>query len=145
MKQYFGSMLLALGLAMVSHSAEAIDGSNKIICGTNELNYIYCTTLAGLEHGLWERIPGELKQVIVRGGQLWGVNVHGDIYYAADIRHPVWVQMAGKAKEISESGGVLCIVNDSDLIYCATEGTTTANPNWRRAPPVGHLKFISVN
>jgi len=147
MKKLLGSMLLALGLGLVFQAAEAIDASSKIICGTNDANQIYCTNYAGLEHGVWERIPGELKQVVVRAGQLWGVNVLGDIYFAADIRHPAWVHLNGKAKEIAESGGLVCIVNNADEIWCAdaNEGAATGNPGWKRAPGGARLKFISIN
>jgi hypothetical protein len=139
------SMLAAFVVGLVSLEVRAVDPSSKIICGTNEENEIWCTNVHEMEQGKWERLPGELKQVIVRGGRLWGVNKNNEIYYAADIRNPHWVRLAGEAKEISEGGGVLCGVNLKDEVFCAEKGIDSPRPEWHIAPHHASLKFISVN
>ena len=119
--------------------------AGKIICGTNEANDIYCSSWQGMEHGRWEKLPGKLKQVVVRDDHLWGVGPNGEIFYADNFRSPQWVHLQGKAKEISEGHGVLCHVNDKDEIWCADKGITTPNPEWKKAPDGARLKFISVD
>lgn len=127
--------------------AQGFGGGDRFVCGVNERDEIWCTSYRGLETGHWERVPGSLKQVVVRQGHLWGVNHNGDIFYADDFRagDTHWVHLDGKAKEISEGGGVICIVNDQDQIYCADEGITSPHPRWHHAPAGANLKFISVN
>ena len=135
--------LLSVGLGL--ELGKAWDSPHRIICGTNAGNEIYCTSWEGMEHGRWERLPGELKQIVVRDGQVWGVNIHGVIFYAADFRHPQWQSLPGpRAKEISEGHGVLCYVNDGDQIWCADKNITTS-PEWHKAPDGASLKFITVN
>jgi hypothetical protein len=121
--------------------------NDHFFCGVNERDEIYCTSYMGMEHGRWERLPGNLRQVVIRDGHLWGVNRNGDIYYAEDFRadQTHWVHLDGKAKEISEGHGVICIVNDQDQIYCADQGINSPRPQWHRAPDGANLKFISVN
>lgn len=146
MKKISGNLVLAvaaLGLAPLAHAFDRDDG--PVICGTAADDSIWCTSVRGMEHGHWERIPGALKQVIVRERQLWGVNREGEIWYAADFRNPNWVRLEGRAKEISEGHGVLCVVNDRDEIYCATAGITGPHPEWHRSPNGSKLSFISVD
>lgn len=145
-------LVLAISLAALfafphSHVGAQASGPNeRLICGTNDADEIWCTSYRGLETGRWEKIPGHLKQVVIREGHLWGVNRAGDIFYADDFRagDTHWVHLDGRAKEISEGHGVICIVNDQDQIYCADEGINTPHPHWHRAP-VGAFKFISIN
>jgi hypothetical protein len=127
--------------------AQGFGGNDRFVCGVNERDEIWCTSYQGLEHGRWEKIPGSLKQVVVRQGHLWGVNHNDDIYYADDFRADPgrWVHLDGKAKEISEGHGVICIVNEQDQIYCADQGINTPRPQWHHAPDGANLKFISVN
>ena len=135
--------LLAIGITLIW--AQALDGSRRIVCGTNERDEIYCTNYDGMEHGRWQRLPGTLKQVLVRDGQLWGVKSNGEIWYAADFRNPNWIRLQGFGKEISEGHGLLCIVNDRDEVWCADKGINTPRPEWRKAPDGARLKFITVN
>ncbi len=136
---------VTMGLGISGTTASAFEPGERILCGTNESNEIYCSSYRGMEHGHWERLPGSLKQVIIRDSQLWGVNGNGEIFYAADFRNPVWVHLQGRAKEISEGHGVLCHVNNYDQIWCADHGITSPQPEWHRAPDGARLKFISVN
>jgi len=136
--------LLAIGFAALER-VQALDGSRRVVCGTNERNEIWCTNYEGMEHGGWERLPGSLKQVLVRDGRLWGVNASGEIYYADDFRNSNWVRLDGSAKEISEGHGLLCIVNNKDEVWCADKGITTPHPEWRKAPDGASLHFVSVN
>jgi hypothetical protein len=145
MKNVLNSLFVFLSLGILSSSVNAFQRSERIVCGTNEKNEIWCTSYNGMEHGKWERVPGSLKQVIVRDGQLWGVNAQDEIYYANDITNPQWVHLQGRGKEITEGHGVLCIVNDRDEIWCADKGITTPQPEWRKAPDGARLKFVSVN
>jgi Tectonin domain len=141
-------LLAALFVFPHSHvRAQGFGPNDRFVCGANERDEIWCTSYRGLETGHWEKIPGSLKQVVIREGHLWGVNRNGDIYYSDDFRagDTHWIHLDGRAKEISEGHGVICIVNDQDQIYCADEGVTTPHPRWRRAPDGANLKFISVN
>jgi len=138
-------LFFTLLIGIVWSSVRAFEGTDRIVCGTNEQNEIWCTSYQGLEHGQWVRLPGSLKQVIVRDGQLWGVNLQGEIYYASDVRNPQWIKIQGRAKEITEGHGVLCTVNDVDEIWCADKGINTPQPAWHMAPRRDRLKFISVN
>ena len=127
--------------------AQGMGPNERLVCGVNEHDEIYCTSYRGLESGRWEKIPGLLKQVVIREGHLWGVNRNEDIFYSDDFRSGDghWIKLDGKGKEISEGHGVLCIVNDQDQIYCADEGINTPHPRWHHAPAGANLKFISVN
>jgi hypothetical protein len=147
MRFIFKLGISALFCGILIPAAQGADGAHeRILCGTNDANEIWCASYNGLEHGHWERITGELKQVIVRDGHLWGVNSIGEIWYGEDIHHHEnWVHLQGKAKEISEGHGVLCHVNDKDEIWCADKGITTEHPEWHKAPAGARLKFISVN
>src|ERR1700676_816448 len=98
MRKSLKSLFLILIMGMLWSSVNAFERSEKIVCGTNEKNEIWCTSYNGIEYGKWERLPGSLKKVIVRDGQLWGVNAQGEIYYAADITSPQWVHLDGHAK-----------------------------------------------
>jgi hypothetical protein len=150
-------LAIALGVAallaavfMFPHTSVRAQGwgaNDRFLCGVNERNEIWCTSYQGMEHGRWERIPGSLKQVVVRQGHLWGVNSNDDIYYADDFRSDPgrWIHPEGKGKEIAEGHGVICIVNEQDQIWCADQGINTAHPQWHRAPDGANLKFISVN
>jgi Tectonin domain len=138
-------LVLILFVGLFGYSVRAFQASGRIVCGTNDSNEIWCTSFAGLEHGKWEHVPGSLKQVIVRDGQLWGVNARGEIYYAADLGNPQWVHLKGQAMEITEGHGVLCVTNERNDIWCADKGITTPNPDWRKAPDNARLKFVSVN
>jgi hypothetical protein len=133
--------LLTMGFAI--ERAQAAD--ERVVCGTNEANEIWCTTYNAMEQGKWERLPGAATQVLVRSGHIWAVNAKGHLYYAADYRNPHWIELRGDAKEISEGNGLLCVVNTKDTIYCADKGITTPNPDWKKAPDRAALKFISVN
>jgi hypothetical protein len=145
MKQILKPLLYTLALCAAVPAAHAFEPGERILCGTNDNDEIYCASYRGMEHGRWERLPGSLKQVIVRDGQLWGVNRAGEMYYAADFRNPQWIRLQGRAKEISEGHGVLCHVNDRDEIWCADRGITTPQPEWHRAPDGARLRFVSVN
>jgi hypothetical protein len=145
MRNLLASLSLILTIVLLGSSVHAFQGSGRVVCGTNDSNEIWCTTYDGLEHGKWEHLPGSLKQVIVRDGQLWGVNAQGDIFYAADIRNPNWVHLQGRAIEITEGHGVLCAANERSDIWCADKGITTPTPQWRKAPDNARLKFITVN
>jgi hypothetical protein len=127
--------------------AQGFGPDERFVCGVNERDEIFCTSYRGMENGRWEKIPGFLKQVVIREGHLWGVNRNGEMFYSDDFRagDTHWVRMEGRAKEISVGHGVLCAVNDKDQIYCADEGINTAHPRWHRAPDGANLKFISVN
>jgi hypothetical protein len=145
MKNSLKSLLLLSGVGVLCSSVYAISGSDRIVCGTNDQNEIWCTTSWAMGQGRWERVRGVLKQVVVRDGQLWGVNPNGDIFYSADIKNPQWIHLQGKAKEITEGHGVLCHVNDKDEIWCADKGITTPQPEWHKAPDGARLKYIAVN
>ena len=145
MKTGIAAVIGLMALGLILQRAQAIDGSQRIICGANDRNEIWCTTYQGMEHGKWERLPGSLKQVVVRGGHLWGINAAGEIYYAADFRNTNWVHLEGSAKEISEGNGVLCVSSKTDEIWCADQGITTPHPQWKRAPDDAKLKSISIN
>jgi hypothetical protein len=145
MKKLMVVIVGLLGLGFVLKRAQGLDGSQRIVCGTNSQNEIWCTSYAGMEHGRWERLHGSLKQVLVRGGQLWGVAADGRIFYSPDFRNPSWVQLHGSAKEISEGHGLLCIVDNKDEVYCADKGITTPEPDWKKAPAGAQLKFVSIN
>jgi Tectonin domain len=136
--------LLVVGLTARSAPVDAFQPTDRIVCGTDGKDQIWCTTY-GKELGKWERIPGSLRQVIVREGQLWGVSSAGDIYYAADISNPKWVHLQGQAKQIAVGQGVLCIVNDRNELWCADKGITTPKPDWRKASDGATLQFVSVN
>lgn len=142
------TLLAALFVFPHTHvRAQGFGPADRFVCGVNERDEIYCTSYRGMETGRWEKIPGSLKQVVIREGHLWGVNRNEDIFYADDFRagDTHWIHLDGKAKEISEGHGVICIVNDADQIYCADEGINTPRPHWHRAPAGANLKFISVN
>ena len=141
----FKWVFLVMSVGVLGSSVYAISGTDRIVCGTNEVNEIWCTTSWALGQGRWEHVPGTLKQVIVRDGQLWGVDPGGNIYYSPDISNPQWIRQNGNAKEISEGHGVLCHVNQADQIWCADHGITTPQPQWHKAPDGARLKFISVN
>jgi Tectonin domain len=145
-----GVAALLAAVFMFPHTSVRAQGwgaNDRFLCGVNERNEIWCTSYQGMEHGRWERIPGSLKQVVVRQGHLWGVNSNDDIYYADDFRSDPgrWIHQEGKGKEIAEGHGVICIVNEQDQIWCADQGINTAHPQWHRAPDGANLKFISVN
>jgi hypothetical protein len=127
--------------------AQGFGPEERFVCGVNERDEIFCTSYRGMEHGRWEKIPGSLRQVVIRQGHLWGVNRGGEIFYSDDFRagDTHWIRLEGRAKEISEGHGVLCHVNDKDQVYCADEGIDTPHPRWHRAPDGANLKFISVN
>src|ERR1700733_730731 len=130
----FMALVFALG------RAHALDGSKRVVCGTNEANEILCTNYEGMDHGKWERLPGSMKQVIIRSGHLWGVNTKGEIYYAPYITSASWVRLSGFAKEISAGDGLLCIVNNNDEVWCADRGITGPTPEWKKAPDGAKLK-----
>jgi hypothetical protein len=140
-------LLAALFTFPHSHVRAQVGANDRFICGTNLKYEIWCASYKGMEGGHWERIPGELKQVVIHEGHLWGVNVHGDIYYSDDFRSGAarWIHLDGKAKEISEGHGIICIVTDKDQIYCADEGINTPHPRWHISPRGDALNFISVN
>lgn len=142
------ALLAAVFIFPLTHvRAQGFGPEERFVCGVNEGDAIFCTSYHGLETGHWERIPGSLKQVVIREGHLWGVNRNGDIFYSDDFRAGAahWIHLDGKAKEISEGHGVLCIVSDTDQIACADEGINTPHPRWHHAPAGDSLKFISVN
>jgi hypothetical protein len=127
--------------------AQGFGPDERFVCGVNERDEIFCTSYRGMENGRWERIPGSLRQVVIREGHLWGVNRNGEMFYSDDFRagDTHWIRLEGRAKEISVGHGVLCHVNDKDQIYCADEGIYTSHPRWHRAPDGANLKSISVN
>jgi hypothetical protein len=144
MKNSLICLSVVLIAALFGVSVHALQATDRVVCGTNDSNDIYCTTYNGLEHGKWEKLEGHLKQVVVRDGHVWGVNAAGEIYFAADISKPRWVRLEGEATEITEGHGVICVVNKRSDIYCADKNITTA-PVWRKAPDNASLKFVSVN
>jgi hypothetical protein len=144
MKTPLKPIFIVLSMAALCPAVNAFQPSDKIVCGTDEKDGIWCTSY-GKELGKWVRIPGFLKQVVVRDGQLWGVSSQGDIYYAADINNPQWVLLQGHAKELSEGHGVLCIVDDQDQVWCADKGITTRKPEWAKATGGVTLKFVTLN
>jgi len=139
------ALAIVLTMGLLWSSVHAFQSTDRIICGTDEGNGIWCTSYTGMEHGSWARLPGILKQVVVRDGHMWGINTQYEIYYAADINNPKWTRIHGKAKEITEGHGVLCTVNDTDQVWCADQGITTPDPQWHQAPNHARLGFISVN
>jgi hypothetical protein len=145
MKNSLLAIIGLLGMALVIQRAQGLDFSQRIVCGTNEQNEIWCTNYVGMEHGRWERVPGSLKQVLVRDGHIWGVSPDGKIWYVPDLRSPKWMQLRGYGKEISEGHGLLCVVNEKDEVWCADRGINTPDPNWKKAPDGARLKFVSIN
>jgi len=84
-----------------SLSQVSLDGYNRVVCGVNSNQDIWCADQNITSNPNWFQVPGNLIWVSISNGKLYGVNSSNNIYFASDYKNAKWVQVPGGLKQVS--------------------------------------------
>ena len=97
----------------------SLDGYNRVVCGVNSNQDIWCADQNITSNPNWFQVPGKLIWVSISNGKLYGVNSANNIFYASDYKNARWVQVPGGLKQVSLD------YNSKSLLSLGCEGQST--------------------
>jgi hypothetical protein len=107
------------GSGAASTPVASITGGEGRLYATNSASAIFATKPnTNTSEGVWNTVPGGLKQVSRDGHNVCGVNTANDIWFAnKNIEfNPNWAQIKDQAKWISISNGRAACIGTNDIV-----------------------------